>query len=1056
MNKIPCLRRISTIILTWVALGLAAQASHAAPSPEQLQRINDVVSVHKRNAHHLMSNRDVIASGIGLDARGEPVIKMLVAHANVVVPDRVEGVRVHKQISERIFALRGPTCESSGNNVCSTTERWPLPVPIGVSVGHPAITAGTIGARVTDGSNVFILSNNHVLANNNNAVLGDNIIQPGAFDGGVALDDAIATLTDFEPIDFVGDNTMDAAVALSTTAELGIATPTGEYGSIAGYGVPSALLHPAYGDPGVLGDENLASLLGTPVQKVGRTTGHTMGSVTTINAIVTVCYDSPDCTQVATFVDQIIIGPGGFAAGGDSGSLIVTDDLLYQGVGLLFAGNGSITIANRIDLVLNRFGVSIDDGLAGNLRPVAAFTANPVPGTLTVNFDASASNDPDGSIVSYFWDFGDGTTGSGVAPTHDYSGPGSFNVTLIVTDNQGAEGPNVQQVTVEPIPGAVCANAICDNTDSGFETAGAWTLSASSPGYYGLNYLHDGRSGKGTKTASWRYAVTADANYEIAAQWPAWTNRARDVQYMYSIDDGPLQNCGLPQDQRYNGGQFNRVCIVPTLTAGSTLLVTLRNDAADYVIADAVRVQADAGGPLPPVAAFVHSQVPASLTVDFDASASNDPDGAIVAYDWDFGDGTTGVGVTPSHTYASAGTYNVTLTVTGDFGATDQETQTLIVQPVGGGTCPAAECDNTDTGFVSVGAWTTSTSNPGYYGTNYLHDQNSGKGGKTASWTYDIVADGNYAIAAQWSPSSNRARSVQYMYEVDGGSPQNCGAPQDQRNNGGVFNSVCTVVGLTAGSTLTVSLRNDDTTGYVIADAVRVELDLGGPLPPVAAFVHSQVPDTLTVDFDASASHDPDGTIVAYDWDFGDGTIGTGVTASHTYAAAGSYNVTLTVTGDFGATDQEVQTVAVQPVGGGTCPAGICDNTDTGFATVGTWSASTSNPGYYGSNYLHDQQKGKGTKTASWTYTLTADGNYEIAAQWSAYRNRARSVQYTYSVNGGPLLPCGTPVDQRFNGGQLNYLCMVPGLTAGSTFTVSIRNDASKYVIADAVSVTIQ
>ncbi len=1055
MKNVPCSSKKISLFFIALALGLSAQVSEAAPSPDKLQRIKSAVGVHKRHVGQLMANRDVVASGISLDAKGNPVIKVFVAADDTPVPDNIEGLRVHKQTTARIVALRGPSCESSGNLVCSTAERWPLPVPTGVSVGHPTITAGTIGARVTDGSNVFILSNNHVLADNNNAVIGDTIVQPGAFDGGVNTDDAIATLSDYEPISFVTNNTMDAAIALTTPAELGISTPVGEYGSPVGYGVPNAELHPAYGDPQIIGDEDMSLLLGTAVQKVGRTTGVTTGSVTTVNASVSVCYNAPDCTQIAVFIDQVIIGPSGFSAGGDSGSLIVTDDAFAQGVGLLFAGNGTITIANRIDLVLNRFGVTIDDGLDGNVRPVASFTSSLVAGTTDVNFDATASNDPDGSIVSYNWDFGDGTTGTGAAPAHTYTGPGTFNVRLIVTDDRGATGAMVQAVTVDPIPGAVCLTAICDNGDLGFSAVGVWATSTSSPGYYGSNYLHDQRTGKGTKTASWTYAISEFGNYAVSAQWPAWPNRARDVQYTYSIDGGPPQNCGGPVDQRYYGGQFNQLCLVPLLDVGSTLTISLRNDAADYVIADAVRVVLDPGGPLPPVASFSFSQVPDTLTVDFDASASYDPDGLVIRYDWDFGDGTTGSGPTPSHTYADAGGYTVTLTVTGDFAATDQVSQAVGVQPIGGGVCPGAICDNSDNGFNTVGTWASSTSNPGYVGSNYLHDQNSGKGSKTASWTYDIAADGNYAIAAIWTDSANRAAFVQYMYSIDDGSPQNCGAPADQRYNGGQFNSLCTVQGLTAGSALTVSLRNDSY-GYVIADAVRVELDVGGPLPPVADFSSSQVPDTLTVDFDAGASYDPDGTVVAYNWDFGDGMTGSGVLASHTYAGPGTYSVTLTVTGDFGATGQVTRSVIVVPVGGGVCPSAICDNLDTGFNTVGTWSASTSSKEYYGSNYLHDQRTDKGAKTASWTYEIGTDGNYEIAAQWTSAANRAPYAQYMYAVDDGPLLNCGAPADQRYNGGQLNYLCTVPALAAGSTLTVSLRNDSNGYVIADAVSVSVQ
>ena len=79
-------------------------------------------------------------------------------------------------------------------------------------------------------------------------------------------------------------------------------------------------------------------------------------------------------------------------------------------------------------------------------------------------------------------------------------------------------------------------------------------------------------------------------------------------------------------------------------------------------------------------------------------------------------------------------------------------------------------------------------------------DQNSGKGGKTASWTWDVLSDGNYEVAAQWSPSSNRAWQVQYQYSLDGGSPINCGLPQNQQNNGGQFNRLCVISALMAGT----------------------------------------------------------------------------------------------------------------------------------------------------------------------------------------------------------------------------------------------------------------
>ena len=220
----------------------------------------------------------------------------------------------------------------------------PRPAPIGISTGHPNVTAGTISCRVTDGTDVYALSNNHVYADENKASMGDNVLQPGAYDDGQDPRDAIGALADFEPIAWwlttLGLNTIDAAIALTSADKLGKATPPD------GYGTPKS----ATATPTV----------GMEVQKYGRTTGLTTGQITGVNAIINVTYGSGQ----AMFVDQIIIGSGGFSAAGDSGSLVVTksdnpdDD--KKPVGLLFAGSATMTVANPIDLVLTRFGVTID------------------------------------------------------------------------------------------------------------------------------------------------------------------------------------------------------------------------------------------------------------------------------------------------------------------------------------------------------------------------------------------------------------------------------------------------------------------------------------------------------------------------------------------------------------------------------------------------------------------------------------------------------------------------------------------------------------------------
>src|SRR5213592_4175965 len=317
--------------------------SPPAPGQQAVAELTAAIAAQRRHTPKLLDIPGVVGTAVGL-SNGHAGVLLLVERAGITgLPQVLDGVPVGVRVTGRIMAFSDPTQRQR-------------PAPLGFSVGHPAITAGTIGARVRDAlGHVYILSNNHVLANSNGATIGDPEYQPGPFDGGTAADQ-IATLSDFQAINFSGvNNTIDAAIAQSSVDVLDNAVPADD-----GYGMPNSTI---YGDAN--GDglfDNRDALLGLNVQKYGRTTRLTRGQITGVNATVTVCYAASGltCTKSARYVDQFIIEPGTFSGGGDSGSLIVTDDGNLNPVALLFAGSSTVTIANRIDLVLNRFGVSID------------------------------------------------------------------------------------------------------------------------------------------------------------------------------------------------------------------------------------------------------------------------------------------------------------------------------------------------------------------------------------------------------------------------------------------------------------------------------------------------------------------------------------------------------------------------------------------------------------------------------------------------------------------------------------------------------------------------
>jgi PKD repeat protein len=397
------------------------------------------ITAQERHTPRLMRMEGVVGTAVGLNPAGRPVVRIFTARPGVGnIPEHLDNVPVSVEVTGMFVADADPTSRAR-------------PAPVGYSVGHPDITAGTIGARVIDASgNHYILSNNHVLANSNGASLGDAILQPGPFDGGTNPADRIGTLADYEVIDFSlsGYNTMDAAIAAVSDADVGFATPAD------GYGTPNAQAYTLDANNDGNADP---SLLGLQVQKYGRTTQLTTGVVTEINLFVEVCYEVffGFCITSAYMYDQL--GFSDISEGGDSGSLIVTNNADNKPVALLFAGSATRTIGNRIDLVLQRFGVTVDDGSGGgdpgggdpgggeNQPPTASFSYQCTD--LSCDFDASASSD-DGTIVSYDWDFGDGSNGSGVTASHTYAAGATYTVALTVTDDGGLSDTDQQAVPV--------------------------------------------------------------------------------------------------------------------------------------------------------------------------------------------------------------------------------------------------------------------------------------------------------------------------------------------------------------------------------------------------------------------------------------------------------------------------------------------------------------------------------------------------------------------------------------------------------------------------------
>jgi len=257
----------------------------------------------------------------------------------------------------------GPSLADNGPNHRVRNQRF------GVSGGNvndrsnAFCCSGTLGALVTDGTTNYILSNNHVLGRSDQAVAGEDVSQPGLIDSGCQVATIVGDFTAASPF---GSN-VDAAIAQLRTGTMDAS------GNIEDIGVPSRSV--------------VAPAVGMSVAKSGRTTGFTTGTIGSINTSVSVQYQR-GCGGgkkfTVAYTNQIVINSSTFSAGGDSGSLIVTNNSSHNPVGLLYAGSSTSTIANRASEVLTKLSAVI----GRSLTFVGSGTASPT--TLSATQDGIA------------------------------------------------------------------------------------------------------------------------------------------------------------------------------------------------------------------------------------------------------------------------------------------------------------------------------------------------------------------------------------------------------------------------------------------------------------------------------------------------------------------------------------------------------------------------------------------------------------------------------------------------------------------------------------------
>ncbi len=328
------------------------------------------LEIRTRVAEEMMRRRNVVACGVGYKVEGN--IQTTVPSVMVSVTRKMprESLAPEDLVPRAVEDVPTDVVQTGVIVAHSINRQGRLrPARPGISIGHQNGTAGTLGAYVRRDGQLFILSNNHVLALLNRAHVGDAILQPGPSDGGSLLDQ-IGHLAEFVPLQFLSVAAAGGAPSQAARAQQAggllakllewlkralkgtpTPTPTTPTGSLRNY-VDAALagpLNPSLVDPNIVdvGGPPLGIALpglGTRVIKSGRTTALTQATVIQLDVTVDVRYGE----RTARFANQIMTSP--LSQPGDSGSLVL--DYERNAIGLLFSGSEAVTVVSPIQTVL--------------------------------------------------------------------------------------------------------------------------------------------------------------------------------------------------------------------------------------------------------------------------------------------------------------------------------------------------------------------------------------------------------------------------------------------------------------------------------------------------------------------------------------------------------------------------------------------------------------------------------------------------------------------------------------------------------------------------------
>ncbi|MDT8357568.1 MAG: PKD domain-containing protein, partial [Methanomicrobiaceae archaeon] len=581
--------------------------------------------------------------------------------------------------------------------------------------------------------------------------------------------------------------------------------------------------------------------------------------------------------------------------------------------------------------------------------PAAEFTAAPTTGTypLTVAFTDQSNGD---GITAWKWDFGDGTSSTAQNPSHTYSVAGTYTVSLTVTNAGGTDTESKPSYIAVKTP-APSADFAADRTAGTYPLAVTFTDQSTGDGITGWKWNFGDGATSTAQHPSHTYASTGTYTVSLTVTNAGGTDTESKSSYISVTAPAPSAAfAGIPTKGTYpltvaftdksTGDGINAW----NWNFGDGTSSTAQNPSHTYTTAGtytvSLTITGAGGSDKETKSGYISVSTPAP-SADFTADlttgkvplgvyfADRSAGDAITAWKWDFGDGTTSTAQNPSHTYNTAGTYTVSLTIT-NAGGTDTETKTGYIT-VKALNPPVADFTATPTKGkqdLKVQFTDTSANNP----TAWKWDFGDGASSTLQHPAHTYTAAGTYTVSltAANADGSDTVMKTGYITvteliqpvaaftadPVTGTAPLGVtftdastdasawawdfgdGAKSTAQNPAHTY---------TDAGTYTVSLTVTSTD--MLTDTATATVTALAPVPPEAVFspASSSGKAPYTVQFtDASTG------AIAWSWDFGDGISSTEQDPSHTYQLPGTYTVTLTVTSAEGLSDTATGTVSIR------------------------------------------------------------------------------------------------------------------------------------------------